>query len=289
MVFILLLATLFVGLLIFSLIKGSPYTPMVENLDNIEEYPFKNLYVAGFFLNETRLFKLRGKIGKMLKKETLLLYGKTWYEYYAYLAWSQFLTLALLTGSILLVFAAIAGGSLAGLMVFLTLVGIFFMWKFSILKMGERIKERRDASTEELPEMVSKLALLITSGMVLRDAWWLIAYRKEGHIYDLMQYACDMIKNGKSEAEAIHAFGQLSDSIEIKKFAGLIIQGMEKGNKELAEFLLTQTSELWSIRRQIMLQKGEIAAGKLVAPLGLSFLGVIMIIISATMQGMTFF
>jgi tight adherence protein C len=162
------------------------------------------------------------------------------------------------------------------------------IWNLSMSKMKEAVAKRRDACVLEFPNMVSKLSLLINSGMVLREAWYLVANGKEGVLYDLMKKACEFMENGESDVAAIHKFGVLSDSIEIKKFTSAMVQGMEKGNSELADFLVSQASELWAHKRQLALQNGEIAAGKLIIPLGLTFAGIIMIIVSAAMQSMSF-
>ncbi len=136
--------------------------------------------------------------------------------------------------------------------------------------------------------MVSKLSLLINSGMVLREAWSVVANGKDGPLYDLMKKSCECIENGESDTAAIHKFGVLSDSPEIKKFTSAMIQDIKKGNSELSDFLLSQSAELWSHKRQLALQKGEVAAGKLIIPLGLMFGGIIMIIVAAAMQSMSF-
>ena len=103
-----------------------------------------------------------------------------------------------------------------------------------------------------------------------------------------MQRACSEMDNGTPEIEAIHRFGILSDSNDIKKFTSAMIQNLERGSTDLANYLLSQTSELWAHKRQLALQRGEVAAGKLIIPLGISFGGIIMIIVAAAMQSLSF-
>ena len=43
---------------------------------------------------------------------------------------------------------------------------------------------------------------------------------------------------------------------------------------------MAQSSELWNVKRQYMLQKGETAATKLVAPTGLIFAGIIILVVA---------
>lgn len=283
----LLLASITTVLFLVNLARGKQYGYMVESLDG-GEYFLKELYVVGFSLNDGKIFKLRGKMERNLKKQAKLLWGDRYYEYYANLAWAQFLSLTLLVVSV--------GFSLSGflkteqlpILLILVLLFVAAFWNLSLSRMKEKVQQRREACEAEFPNMVYKLALLINSGMVLREAWRVTAYGKEGTLYTLMKQACEDMENGESDIGAIYKFGVTSDSASIKKFTSAMIQGMQKGNSELADFMVSQTSELWAHKRQMALQQGEVAAGKLIIPLGITFAGIIMIIVSAAMQSMSF-
>ena len=283
----LLLASITTVMFLVNLARGKQYGYMVESLDG-GEYFLKELYVVGFSLNDGKIFKLRGKMERNLKKQAKLLWGDRYYEYYANLAWAQFLSLTLLVVSV--------GFSLSGflkteqipILLILVLLFVAAFWNLSLSRMKEKVQQRREACEAEFPNMVSKLALLINSGMVLREAWRVTAYGKEGTLYTLMKQACEDMENGESDIGAIYKFGVTSDSARIKKFTSAMIQGMQKGNSELADFMVSQTSELWAHKRQMALQQGEVAAGKLIIPLGITFAGIIMIIVSAAMQSMSF-
>ena len=67
-----------------------------------------------------------------------------------------------------------------------------------------------------------------------------------------------------------------------------MIQSMEKGGGELTIFLTNQSSELWTYKRQKMLQSGEKAATKLLMPIMLIFFGIIIIILAAAFGGSLF-
>ena len=283
----LILATASVILLIVSLVKGAKYSDLVENLDE-EQYKGKDLFVIGFYLNSLPLFRLRGNLEHDLKAQAKLVWNNIYFEYYANLAWAQFLSYAMIVVSVGFCFCGLVGGtaSLFGLMIIALFIAA--VWNLTVSEMKEKVQKRREECEYEFPDMISKLSLLINSGMVLRAAWFFIAEGKDGALYDLMKESCKRMENGASERTAIYEFGVLSDSNEIKKFTGAMLQGMEKGNSELADFLLLQASEQLSHKRQIALQKGEVAAGKLILPLGIMFAGIIMIIVSAAMQSMSF-
>jgi tight adherence protein C len=153
--------------------------------------------------------------------------------------------------------------------------------------MKRKLQKRGEECIIELPNMISKLALLTGSGMILREAWFFIANSKDGTIYDLMKQTCTDMENGASDIDGIRKFGMLSNVPEIKKFSSALIQSIEKGSADLISFLAIQSTEMWDHKKQIMLQKGEMAASKLVAPIALMFAGILIIILTAAMAGMS--
>lgn len=283
----LILATVIVLTIIVGLIKGKGFIQLVDNL-NSYEYFLKDFYIIGFYLNSTRLFRMRGKLERNIKKYSKLFWDNIYAEYYANLAWAQFLTLSFLALGIGLIIIGYAGSEVSVFLVCILILSVLAIWNISILKIKDEVKKRQEMCDSEFPNMVSKLSLLINSGMVLRESWNVVSYGKEGVLYDLMRKSCVDMENGASDIEAIHKFGVLSDSAEIKKFTSVMIQGLEKGNSELSDLLIVQSSEIWAHKRQVSLQKGEIAAGKLIVPLGITFGGIILIIVAATMQSMSF-
>ena len=284
---LLVISTLATVLFLFGLMKGKNMDSYVSGLDD-SEYFLKDLYVVGFALNETKLFRLRGDVAAELKKNTKLIVDNVYAEYYAYLAWAQFLTLALLALSIGMALCSMLKGAGALMIAFVVVLMIAAVWDLSMSKMKDAVHARTEACLQEFPNMVSKLSLLLTSGMVLREAWYVVANGKDGPLYDLMKKACNEMDNGDPEWRAIQKFGVLCDTPEIRKFTSTMLQSAEKGNSELSSFLISQITELWAHKRQLALQKGEVAAGKLIIPLGLMFGGIILIIVAGVMQSMNF-
>jgi type II secretory pathway component PulF len=67
----------------------------------------------------------------------------------------------------------------------------------------------------------------------------------------------------------------------------MLTQSIERGGGELPSFLTNQSRELWSHHRQVMLQKGEKAAGALLVPIALMFVGVMLLVIVAAVLSFT--
>ena len=273
----LILGSVLLVLLIIKMSKGKKFDGSLEALEDAD-FPLKAFYGIGFSWNEGKLLNLKGKIRHTLVNQAKLLYDPQYAEYYATVVWAQVISVVHLS--------LCAGFVLAGAFdfPFFILVGVLCAAVFGFYfftRMKEELKRRQAECVTELPEIVSTMALLMNSGMVLRDAWKKVAYGKEGTVYTLMRESCTDMQNGMSEIDAIYKFGVMSDTPEIKKFTGALVQGLEKGSKDLSDFLTRQSSEMWSLKKQIMLQKGEAAASKLLAPIALIFVGIMIIVISA--------
>lgn len=273
----LIIGSVFAFLLPILCIAGRKYNSLVESLSNAE-YPLKDLYCVGFVLG--RIFALKGKIRDDLIGQAKLLYDPRFSEYYANLVWAQTLSFCVLglTLGFLLV------GAFNSILFLLFGLGVAGVFGYLFMNnMAEKLKERELACTEELPEIVATMALLINSGMTLREGWKTIAESKEGIAYELMLKACDDMANGYSEIDAIHKFGRLTNSAEMRKFTSALTQGLEKGGGDISNFLSAQASEMWGLKKQLMLQKGEKAASKLLVPTALIFVGIILVVIAGAL------
>lgn len=274
-----LLGSVLTILFIIKILRGEKYFYLVENLEG-GEYPVKSLYCVGFSWSESKLLALKGKIREKLIGQAKLLYDAKFAEYYASLVWAQAITFIHLCLTIGLLLAGAFNSALM-LIIGLAMAGVFGF--YFINRMNDLLKTRETECTAELPEIVSTMALLINAGMMLRNAWRTIAESKEGTVYELMRQSCVDMDNGMSEVDAIHKFGRLSNSAEIRKFTSALAQSIERGGSELADFLGRQSIEMWALKKQLMLQKGEAAASKLLAPTVMLFIGIIVAVITGAL------
>lgn len=275
----LLLGSVLAILFIIKILRGEKYFYLVENLDG-GEYPVKSLYCVGFSWSESKLLALKGKIREKLVGQAKLLYDAKYAEYYASLVWAQAITFIHLCLTIGLLLAGAFNSALM-LIIGLAMAGVFGF--YFVNRMNDLLKTRETECTAELPEIVSTMALLVNAGMMLRNAWRTIAESKEGTVYELMRQSCVDMDNGMSEVDAIHRFGRLSNSAEIRKFTSALAQSIERGGSELADFLGRQSIEMWTLKKQLMLQKGEAAASKLLAPTVMLFIGIIVAVITGAL------
>lgn len=269
-----------------QMVRGKKYDSMVENLDS-NAFPLNSLYIVGLMWNQTKPFMLKGKSKAELESQASMLYSLKFAEYYAHMAWVQMLTLVHLFAAVTFLLAGIMYENAA----FMLLVGSFMcvlIATYSLENMKNTLSARTKECDAQLPEVVSTMAVLVNSGMVLREAWNMVAENGKGALYLLMKNTSEDMRNGSSDADAILQLGMASNSVEIKKFSSALVQSMEKGGAELSEFLARQSSELWNTKRQRMLQNGEKAATKLLLPIVLIFIGIIIIVMTAAFAGVLF-
>lgn len=283
----LVLGSLSTALFIFMLLHGKKYEQITESVSE-DDFRLKDLYTVGFAWSETIPgLGYKGSFAKRIKTDVALLHGEKYAEFYVRMYLAQAYTYAHLAICFFWILAGMSGGSNSLLLLVAGVVLGMIAVVMSLKDPQKKVIERTDDYLIEFPNVVTKLALMIDTGMILRDAWVYVTDSTKGRLKEAMTQSCDLMKNGYSEKDAIYYFGQNSGTKEIKKFSSIVIQGIDKGNADLALLLKQQSTELWEVKRQRMLQKGEEAATKLVIPTTLMFVGIIIVIISGAMNGMS--
>ena len=284
---LLLLGSVLLVLFIVLLSTGKKYDYMLESLEG-DDYPLKFIYGVGFTIQESTFGQLQGVLGDRIRKEMTLYHGKKYSEYYARVLWAQVLSFGLLLPAICFVIASMASGTMSLFFVAIGVVAAVLAVYYFLTLVKGRLKTRRDECDMEFPNAISKLALLVNSGVILHNAWEMVAEGKGGTFYELMRHGCEDMRNGMADVDAIYEFGIASGSDDIKKFVTALIQSVERGGGELSTFLVNQSAELWAAKRQLLLQKGEKAASALLMPITMMFAGVLLIVVAAALQSFSF-
>ena len=129
-----------------------------------------------------------------------------------------------------------------------------------------------------MPQMLSKLTLLVNSGMVVREAWKKVADGGERELYKEMQLTVQEMENGIAELEAYRNFADRCAIKQIRRFASTMIQNMQKGNSEISYFLKELSDEMWEEKKHLVKRKGEAANSKLLIPTAMIFIGILIMI-----------
>ena len=260
---------------IFFYIKGYRDAKLFEVLEE-KEYPLKEIYFVGYAVMGAIRYSYKSKADRKLRKEIEILYGEKYADYYIRVIYAQKVTMAftLLALAIPLYLAA-NDMTVMGIMVMFAVVAYYYFGTVT----EKKILARSEELLGDFSEVVSKLALLTNAGMIMREAWEVVAVTGESTIYVEMQHSVDEMNNGVSEIDAFYRFGVRCIIPEIKKFTSTIVQGMVKGNSELAGMLRQQSSEVWAAKRQNVRRQGEKASGKLLIPMMIMFIGILIMVL----------
>lgn len=265
--------SLFVWLIVFCM--GLKYNAMFDVLDE-KEFPFKEIYGMGYAVLELFKYKYKSKGDRKLRQQLEVLYGEKYCEYYLRVIHAQQITLSFTVFVLAFAFYGLSSEILA------CVVGLVFAalaYYYFGTTTAKKILKRSDELLHDFSEVVSKLALLTNAGMILREAWYEVAFAGTGVIYTEMQTAVNEMNNGVADIDAIYNFGTRCIIPEIKKFTSTIIQGMTKGNSELTAMIQEQSKEVWQLKKQIVRREGEKAASKLLIPICIMFVGILVMIL----------
>lgn len=149
-----------------------------------------------------------------------------------------------------------------------------------------KVKKKREKILLQLPAVLSKLILLMNSGMILRDAWRRVAECGNGALYMEMQKVTEEIRNGHMEIETYQRFTERCSVMEIRKFTAIIQQNLSKGNIELIHYLQDLSTEMWEVKKNIIQKKADSAVRRLIFPMALVFGSVLAMIIVPLLKSM---
>lgn len=272
---ILAIGCVFLVIWLLLFVSGKKYEGIFVNLDE-KQYPLKDLYSTGCALLYLMKYDFRKKRDRKLRQEIEILYGKKYIEFYLRVIYSRALTYGMLlfiAGFILYGFS----GEITILFIMALYSGLAVYYFMTIT--NRQIQKRSEELLRDFSVVISQLALLTNAGMILREAWEVVARSGNSDLYNEMQISVDDMRNGISEIEAIRRFGIRCMIPEVKKFSATIIQGMQKGNKELSDMLQSQSAEVWTIRKHQVRRQGEKSASKLLIPIFIMFFGIIIMVI----------
>lgn len=151
----------------------------------------------------------------------------------------------------------------------------------------DKYEERNRQLLLEYSEFVSKLQLLLGSGMSIRSTFIYLSSdyqkrRKAGgnkkYVYEELLIVVRKMENGMSEVEAYDYFGKRCELICYKKLAAMILQNIKRGTDGLKDSLLAETKNAFEERKQTARKMGEEAGTKLLFPM-MMMMGIVLIII----------
>lgn len=145
-------------------------------------------------------------------------------------------------------------------------------------ELSDKLNKRRAAVCRQFPNVVSKLALLVTSGMIMSRAWKETAHSQDTELYLEMRKTSEELDNLVSAEVAYSGFISRCNTKETSKLASAIMQNQSKGNAEIGRLLKSMAHEVWQERRHTAKRDAEKANSKLMIPTMLLFIVILVML-----------
>lgn len=170
-------------------------------------------------------------------------------------------------------------GAVLCVLVFVTAVGVMFLPE---QKLMNQKKEKENQLNLAYAEIVSKLCLLIGSGLTVRMAWERIVqdYRESkmfDYAYEEMLFTYYELERGIPEGKAYMAFGRRCRLHGYRKLGSLLEQNLKKGTAGLLALLQEETWQAFEDRRAYAVKQAQEAGIRLLLPMILLLLVVLII------------
>lgn len=248
-----------------------------------EQYQMTELFFAGFGLMDLFHVDINSKKARKRIHEISEVTGKKYAQFHYYVMKGAEFTYGYLAFTLLILLAAAAANAkLALLGIALAALAVLYLEQ----EMENKLTDRRDELLAEFPQVLSKLTLLVNSGMVMRDAWEKVSGTGTGILYQEMRVTTQEFHNGVTELEVYRNFAERCGLKEVRRFSSTMIQNLQKGNAEIAYFLREMADELWEEKKHLAKRKGEAINSKLMLPIGMIFIGILIMILVPAFAGM---
>ena len=223
-----------------------------------------------------------GTVHKTILEKYTELYGRKYAPNKTKQLLAKLLSYAIIgvAGSLALggVITAVSGGTMGLLITLLGTVIVVVLVYAMYDEVSDRLNKRRGAIARQFPNVVSKLALLVTSGMIMDRAWRETAESQNGELYHEMRLTADELSNLVEPTAAYTNFINRCNTKETTTLASAIIQNQSKGNAEIGVLLRSMSHDAWQERRHNAKRDSEAANSKLMIPTMLLFVAILVMI-----------
>lgn len=271
-----------VGWIVLALKYEDKFQGITSTIDSGEYYMCELFYI-GFQVMEIIHYNMKSERARRKIKLMAEVYGRKYAEYHYYVLIGGQITymLTAVTGILLL---ALLANEPTAILFGVALAGLFVWYLNESFK--DKLTARREKILSDFPQVLSKLTLLVNSGMLLRDAWNLTAQQGNSVLFEEMRKTAVQLSNGVPETTAYYEFAERCGVKEIRKFSSMVIQGLEKGGSDLTGFLRDMSEEMWAEKKNMVRQKGEKANAKLLIPTTIIFIGILVMIMAPVLTGL---
>lgn len=246
------------------------------------EGDFQLLFMAPvslYVIERLQLMKRFSNQLSLIQQNIAQIYGRHQVPQYTKMFMAQIVStiLVILCGGA--IFFLISGGDvlLLGIAIFIIIIIPLLLIK----KLGEKAEKRKEDIVYELPELASKIALLVNAGETVQQSIISSGEMKKDNtnpLYTELKAAVEDLKNGQPFDVVMEEFSKNCGAQEVSMFTTTILLNYRRGGNELSLSLRELSKDLWEARKAISKIRGEKASSKLIFPMICIFIAVLLII-----------
>lgn len=212
------------------------------------------------------------------------------YAHYLLASVSSYIYFGVMAGLVMAMLVAAMGNEMKMvLIVAVAFIGIMAVLGYLPLDaINSKAAKRREEIDLEFPNVVSKMVLLLFSGMNVSKALEQTADSGEGLMYqELSMLVKETNQSVSLETALIHMQNRCENKY-LDKFVTIVSKSFGSGNANLAEDLKVLNDECWMEKKHSARRMADKVQTKLFVPTMLMFVGILVVIIVPVMSGFNF-
>ena len=212
------------------------------------------------------------------------------YAYYIIASLFAYVFMGIFFGIFLALLMTVMGkpASTALLFALVAIVGMALMGYFPYDGLNAKANKRQEDIDRDFPNIISKVALLVTAGMNVIKAIEEAANSGDTTIYLEFQRVVKEVNQAATvEGALIHLQCRCSNKY-LDKMITVVSKSYSAGNANLADNLRAINAECWLDKKHNSRRMGEVVQNKLFVPTMLMFVGILVVIIVPAMSGFSF-
>ena len=168
------------------------------------------------------------------------------------------------------------------------IVGLALLGYFPYDNLNSKARRRQEAIDRDFPNVISKVALLVTAGMNIVKAIEETAKSGDTVMYrEIQRMVKETHQSVSMEAALVHLQCRCSKK-DLDKMITVVSKSYVAGNANLADNLRAINAECWLDKKHNARRMGEVVQNKLFVPTMLMFAGILIVLIIPAMSGFSF-
>lgn len=212
------------------------------------------------------------------------------YAYYIIASLASYAYLGVFVGIFVALLLAAAGKDLKTSLIVtvVAIVGLTLFGYFPYDNLHSKAKRRQEAIDRDFPNVISKIALLVTAGMNIVKAIEETAKSGDTVMYlEIQRMVKETHQSVSMEAALVHLQCRCSNKY-LDKMITVVSKSYVAGNANLADNLRAINAECWLDKKHSARRMGEVVQNKLFVPTMLMFAGILIVIILPALSGFSF-